>query len=201
MKKKVADDHDLPDALLAIDLAPYASALDRRAEELPLVDTYSVHAPQETIAATTLRELYIPAGLEGFRPFTGELAMARVTCTKTNRRRTTRIWYDRKGRSPIDTVYEANQKYARHLGYSLKRLDLITPARDILRFGAISVFLGYRKKTDAAPSCYILEAGTATGQPKVVYLGKKIGSPINAYAGYRRRPSPAPITPTTGRSL
>jgi hypothetical protein len=70
----------------------------------------------------------------------------------------------------IDLV---NGKYggAGYLGYRPERVDLITPARAAgTRFGAIAVYLGYRKKADRGPAFYMLEAGTATGDAKMIYF-------------------------------
>lgn len=99
----------------------------------------------------------------------------------------------------VDTVLEANQKYARFLSQPIGRLDLVTPPRQGVRFGAISVLLGYALPTDLTPFCYILEAGTATGQPKVLYLGKTIDSTINAYSGYQPTPFACPSHAYTGK--
>ena len=58
-----------------------------------------------------------------------------------------------------------------YLGYRPERVDLITPARVAgTRFGAIAVYLGYRKKSDKGPSFYMFEAGTATGDARMIYF-------------------------------
>lgn len=122
---------------------------------------------------------------DGYEPFTGELAMARASLPEREPRRfNTVIGTIEPSDHLIATIFEANEKYQKALGYPLARLDVITPPRQLLRFGAVSLFLGYR---DAAglPSCYILEAGTALGQPKVVYLGKTIATKINRISGYK----------------
>lgn len=184
----------LPDELQQIDIAPFEGALEERAKTLPLSDTYACARGRNDKGryywVTAVHTRKTPSG---FQPFTGELAMARVTLDK-DKPKTFRTAFGKifPGDHLIDTVFEANQKYASHLGYEIKRLDLVTPARDGLRFGAISAFLGYRNAKDKAPSCYILEAGTATGQPKVLYLGKQLGQPINAYSGYRPTPFACP---------
>jgi hypothetical protein len=193
-RKVVAKGGKLPDELQSIDVSPYAAELEARAAQLPFSEQYTTTRKSgdkyRYYWATAVHTRKSPAG---FKPFTGEIAMARVTLHK-DQPKTYRTAFGtiEKGDHLIDTVYEANQKYAKHLGYSLQRLDLVTPARDIVRFGAISVFLGYKKASDKKPSCYILEAGTATGQPKVLYLGKKLGDPINAYSGYRPTPFACP---------
>jgi len=121
---------------------------------------------------------------EKYAPFTGELAMVRVTLPASQPRRfSTAIGSVDPGDHLIATLAEANAKYALPLTYDLKRVDLITPPRQLLRFGAISVLLGYRDPA-GLPSCFILEAGTALGQPKVLYLGREIGKQINRRTGY-----------------
>ncbi len=58
-----------------------------------------------------------------------------------------------------------------YLGYRPERVDLITPARAAGgRFAAIAVYLGYRHKADRGPSFYMFEAGTATGDAKMIYF-------------------------------
>jgi hypothetical protein len=65
-----------------------------------------------------------------------------------------------------------------------ERVDLITPARaQGSRFGAIAVYLGYRKKTDRGPSFYLLEAGTATGAAKMIYFSPDM-KPIQSVTSY-----------------
>jgi hypothetical protein len=83
----------------------------------------------------------------------------------------------------IDLV---NAKYggAAYLGYRPGRVDLITPARaGGSRFGAIAVYLGYRAKADRGPSFYLLEAGTATGDAKMIYFSPDM-KPIERVTSY-----------------
>lgn len=83
----------------------------------------------------------------------------------------------------IDLIAE---KYGstEYLGYRPARVDLITPARAAdSRFGAMAVYLGYRRADDRAPSFYLLEAGTATGEAKMIYFSKTMG-PIDQVTSY-----------------
>jgi hypothetical protein len=122
---------------------------------------------------------------DGYQPFTGELAMVRASLPEREPRRyNTVIGTVEPSDHLIGSLLEANEKYARALGYPIVRLDVITPPRQLLRFGAVSLYLGYRNAA-ALPSCYILEAGTALGQPKVLYLGKTLGTKINRITGYK----------------
>ncbi|MFO0755773.1 MAG: hypothetical protein U0359_04750 [Byssovorax sp.] len=94
-----------------------------------------------------------------------------------------------------------------YLGYRPERVDLITPARGLgTRFGAIAIYLGYKKRTDKGPSFYMFEAGTATGDPKMIYFSPDFRpikdavshylptgfvSTHNRYSGYvKMRPAP-----------
>jgi hypothetical protein len=121
----------------------------------------------------------------GYQPFVGELAMVRASLPEREARRfNTVVGTLEPTDHLISTIFEANQKYQKALGYPIARLDVITPPRQLLRFGAISVYLGYRDAS-ALPSCYILEAGTALGQPKVLYLGKTLATKINRITGYQ----------------
>jgi hypothetical protein len=66
------------------------------------------------------------------------------------------------------------------------RVDMITPPRlDGARFGAISIYLCYAQQTDTAPSFYILEAGLATGQARMAFLGRTMQSEIVAQTQYK----------------
>lgn len=185
-----AGESALPASLKNIDITPYSADLKSKLAELPEERHYPIaRRPGDKNRYYWVTAQHDRDAPSGFAPFTGELAMARVTLPeRTPKTFHTAFGTIAPGDHLIDTVFEANQKYAHHLGYEAKRVDLITPARDVLRFGAISVLFGYKNKTDKKPSFYILEAGTATGQPKVLYLGKKIGDPINAYAGYAPTP-------------
>jgi hypothetical protein len=67
-----------------------------------------------------------------------------------------------------------------------ERVDMITPPRlGGARFSAISVYLCYAKATAAAPSFYILEAGLATGQPRMPFLGRTMDTVIVAQTQYK----------------
>lgn len=193
VRRAKKSNQELPPALSSINLDPYQTALDQQAASLPTSEIESMDHPQDGHRYYWVEAHHVRHTPAGFAPFTGHLGMARVTLDETRPRKyKTAFGTITPGDHLIDTVYEANQKYSRHLGYEIDRLDLITPAREALRFAAISVLLGYKNKSDRRPSCYILEAGTATGQPKVLYLGKEIGQPINAYSGYSPTPFACP---------
>lgn len=184
----------LPADLARIDLSPYAASLAELSVSLgPSGGGVVEPASNEPYRYYWVRAEHARQSPGGFPSFVGELAMVRVTLpARTPKTFKTKIGSVEPGDHLIDTVLEANQKYARFLESPLGRVDLITPPRQGVRFGAISVLLGYKKAQDPLPFCYILEAGTATGQPKVVYLGKKLGSTINAYTGYQPTPFSCP---------
>jgi hypothetical protein len=121
----------------------------------------------------------------GFDPFFGELAMVRVRLpTSQPRDFSSVIGQVNSSDHLLKTVDDLNDRYEGGLGYRCQRVDLITPPRQLLRFAAVSVLLGYRDESKD-PTCYVLEAGTALGQPKVVYLGKQLTSEINRITGYK----------------
>lgn len=193
----------LPPELATIDLTAYQEAIAASASELdlPAVET----SVQPRTKSDKLRYYWVESkhtrvAPAGFDPFVGELAMARVTLPLSQPKSfNTAIGKILPGDHLIDTVLEANQKYARFLEAPLGRVDLITPARQGVRFGAISILLGYRLPKDPLPFCYILEAGTATGQPKVLYLGKTMDVTINSYSGYQPTPFACPSHAYTGK--
>lgn len=92
--------------------------------------------------------------------------------------------------------------YGAELGYTPARVDLITPARKLgVRFAAIAIYLGYRNDGDTSPSFYILEAGLATGQAAMLYLGKTMDTTIVQPSGYLPTPFASPDNTYTGTLL
>jgi hypothetical protein len=86
----------------------------------------------------------------------------------------------------LGSVDLINAKYggADYLGHRPERVDLITPPRSGgSRFGAIAVYLGYRHKADRGPWFYLLEAGTATGDAKMIYFSPDM-KPIESVTSY-----------------
>lgn len=203
LKRARAQNEPLPPELSCIDLGPYDQQLDALAEDLgvpPDETTTSARAPDDTGRYYWVSSTHVRETPSGFEPFTGELAMSRVTLPQDYPASIqTALGAVLPGDHLVDTVLEANQKYARYLPCPIVRLDLITPPRQGVRFGAISVLLGYESEQSTAPFCYILEAGTATGQPKVLYLGRNMDVTINAYSGYQPTPFACPNHAYTGR--
>lgn len=193
----------LPSELQSIDLKPYSAALQASAAELDLAsaETSTVAlAPLDKARYYWVESKHTRLAPGGFDPFVGELTMVRVTLPLSRAKNfNTAIGKVLPADHLIDTVLEANQKYARFLEAPLGRVDLITPPRQGVRFGAISILLGYKTPKDPLPFCYILEAGTATGQPKVLYLGKTMDTTINAYSGYQPTPFACPSHAYTGK--
>ncbi|MFK7988573.1 MAG: hypothetical protein AB8I08_21315 [Sandaracinaceae bacterium] len=75
-----------------------------------------------------------------------------------------------------------------------ERVELTTPPRlRGARFGAIAIYLAYAKASDTAPCFYVLEAGLATGQPRIAYLGRTMDWTIITQSHYDP-------TPFSGRS-
>lgn len=86
----------------------------------------------------------------------------------------------------LGSVDQIDAKYggAAYLGWRPARVDLITPARSAgWRFGAIAVYLGYKQAKDRTPSFYMLEAGTATGDAKMIYFSPAM-KPISNVTSY-----------------
>jgi hypothetical protein len=93
------------------------------------------------------------------------------------------------GDHELASLDDVGEKFADALGYTPGRVDLITPARLWgTRFSAFAIYLGYRSATDTAPSFYILEGGTATGQMKMVYFGQTIDTNIVTPGYYEPTP-------------
>ncbi|MET0386321.1 MAG: hypothetical protein ABW321_10205 [Polyangiales bacterium] len=198
------DEGPLPEQLAQLDLQANAAGLaDLAKRELPDgADSDGVTELPYT-AEPGVRYYWVEATharqTAGYPAFVGKLPMVRVSLPAFQPQTfVTAIGTVEEGDHLIATVHEANDKFAKDLGYPLRRVDMITPPRQKLRFGAISVLLGYRDGSEL-PSCYILEAGTATGQAKVLYLGKTLDVTINQYTGYKPSPFASPSHAYTGK--
>jgi hypothetical protein len=126
-----------------------------------------------------------------YDPFVGHLSMVRVTLPLTNsevRDIQTGIGTVSVGDHMYRSVQEFKQTYLDAPYSHTTRLDLVTPPRELgLRFGAVSAYLGYTNGS-ATPSFYVLEAGTATGDPKVPFACATIDGSIIAFTGYQPTP-------------
>lgn len=181
----------LPPELRGLDFSGCAAQLDQLARDaMPQGGDVQrfVRPPGDGLRYYWVEAVHARQHPHGLPPFVGELAMLRVTLPeRVPAEVATAIGNFEPEDHLIATLLEANEKFQGPLGYPLQRVDVISPARQGLRFGAISVMLGYRDASQV-PSCYILEAGTATGQAKVVFLGKTLATKINQYSGYRPTP-------------
>jgi hypothetical protein len=195
----------LPPELARLDFRNSAQQLDELAE-LTGANAPDGLTPVERAADDVTRYYWIEAvhtrkRPADYTPFTGRLAMARATLPDSRPETfRTALGTIEPGDHLISTVNEANQKFAHKLDAPLTRVDVVTPLRQGLRFGALSVYLGYQ---DAAgtPSCYILEAGTATGQPKVLFFGKTLDTTIDQISGYKPTPFSCQDNAYNGRLL
>jgi hypothetical protein len=128
--------------------------------------------------------------------FIGRLPKVRVSLPQTlrpgeNDKITTSLGdvYFRTPDHKILDIASFTDKYQKKLGYAPKRMDLITPVRHLgTRFGAISLYLGYRNANDAQPSFYMLEGGTATGDAKMIYFGQTVQTTIERPSYYQPTP-------------
>ena len=120
-------------------------------------------------------------------PFVGRLGMVRVSLPERRPRtiHTAIGTVDPKDHL-IASVAQARAKVPR--GVDVERVDLITPPRQSARIGAISVLLIYSDAGAGLPSCYMLEAGTAMGETKVVYWGPAFDELITRFCGYQPTP-------------
>lgn len=123
-------------------------------------------------------------------PFTGRLTMARVTLPE---RRAKNIDTGIGDILKTDHFYRSVEEFKRNYKGTppfddTTRLDLITPPRScFVRFGAISVYLGYRFN-EKTPSFYVLEAGTAVGNPKTIYASPSFDNELRRYTDYKPTP-------------
>ena len=90
------------------------------------------------------------------------------------------------------SVEAVREFYERTFGKApkLERVDLITGARFLgRRFSPVSVYLGYSQAEHSDLPCfYILEGGSASGQPKALYAAKDMSAAIHQKAGFSFTP-------------
>jgi D-arabinono-1,4-lactone oxidase/FAD binding domain len=185
--------------------------------EALLLPTPPPPAEDPTVAITTF-PLYLAQAahdrvlaMDSTKPFNsafvGHLPTVRVPLPQalsyTNTTLTTEIGTVDFARDHLaGSVELVGRLYAVELGYTPARVDLVTPARKLgVRFGAIAIYLGYRNESDTSPSFYILEAGLATGQAAMLYLGKTMDTTIVQPSGYLPTPFASPDNTYTGTLL
>lgn len=92
----------------------------------------------------------------------------------------------------VFSVDEVVQCYAEAFGSTptVGRVDLITGARhlDLDRFSPISIFLAFTNADDEVPSFYILEAGSAQGNPEALYPAPDMASGVHTQADFSFTP-------------
>ncbi len=175
-----------------VDLAAYDPQLSALASQVGI--TPGEQAVARAMPAGAFRYYDVEAIhdriLPDLDPFKGRLSMARVTLPQTNAE--VRDFDTGIGTIGVrDHLYRSVQEFKQTyqgLPYShTTRLDLVAPVRELgVRFGAISAYLGYTG--GPLPSFYVLEAGTATGEPKVPFSSATIDGSIVAYSGYHPTP-------------
>jgi hypothetical protein len=127
--------------------------------------------------------------------FVGNLPMARVRLADsdaTAKQKKTALGVYHPNDHLFSSVPQLEWEYSEELQAvspkRVARVDLIAPMRHSgARFGAISIFLGYRQG-DAAPSFYLLEAGFATGESGVPFLSANMGPIPPTISGYEPTP-------------
>lgn len=181
---------------VGLDWDRYRGTLDAYVERWGLARSEGSEAPRLRAAAGdpgALRYYMVHSThdreVPDYDPFTGHLGMVRVTLPATEPQKfATAIGDVEPADHLLATVAEVERKYGPHVDGTIERVDVITPARlHGSRFAAISVYLGYTAG-HPVPTFYILEAGLATGQPKVLYFAPRIDFRILSYGGYRPTP-------------
>lgn len=90
------------------------------------------------------------------------------------------------------SVAQVREHYEQVTGKSAKveRVDLITGARHLgRRFSPVSIYLAYSQtEDDSLPCFYILEGGSASGQPKALYVATDMSASIHQKSGFSFTP-------------
>jgi hypothetical protein len=175
-----------------VDLSAYQNDLSTLASQVGI--TPGQDAVARTMPAAGFRYYDVEAihdrAIPDLDPFKGRLSMVRVTLPQTN----AQIADIQTGIGSVGvrdhlyrSVEEFKTTYQEPPYTHTTRLDLVTPPRELgVRFGAVSAYLGYTG--GALPTFYVLEAGTATGDPKVPFACATIDGSIVAYGGYHPTP-------------
>ncbi len=100
----------------------------------------------------------------------------------------TKVGWAMPGDRKFNSLEDVGKRVEPTVGYRPGRVELITAARWLGRFASVAVYLAYRKADDPAPDFYMVEAGLASGEPRVVYLATSMKDPIDARAGYEPTP-------------
>lgn len=192
--EKRAAEAELADELVEVEERSESSW--RAAEQFPLYLARARHHRKRRMGSTEAFE----------SAFLGELPLVRVPLPRS---------FNGMGQEPgveteIGTVHfkrdhlagSVEQIVARYnrpngsaprLGYDPERVELITPARLFgARFAAIAIYLGYRRASDPTPSFYMFEAGTARGEPQMLYFAEHMTDTITQRSGYAPSPFSSP---------
>ena len=188
-----------------IDLTPYQEQLEKLRRDLKVRQNgeHGLYLPPSQQPAPfryyEVAARHARKEPRGYIPFVGSLQMVRVTLPQTTPKVfDTAYGSVEPGDHLLATVDECQQEYGPGLDYTIDRLDLVTPARFWgTRFGAISLYLGYRDRT-TLPTFYILEGGTATGDARVTYFADDVDDMIYNYTGYKPTPFSNPSNAYSG---
>lgn len=89
----------------------------------------------------------------------------------------------------LPTVAAVRERFGGRIARPFTHVEVITPPRlAFARFAPMAIYLGYAHEGDATPFFYVFEAGTATGQPKVLYLAPTLDSVVEERSGYAPTP-------------
>ncbi len=89
----------------------------------------------------------------------------------------------------LPTVAAVRERFGGRIARPFAHVEVITPPRlAFARFAPMAIYLGYAHEGDAAPFFYVFEAGTATGQPKMLYLAPTLDSIVEERSGYAPTP-------------
>ncbi len=89
----------------------------------------------------------------------------------------------------LPTVDAVRERFGPRIGRAFDHVEVVTPARyAFTRFAPMAIYLGYEHEGDPRPIFYVFEAGTATGQPKVLYLGATLDAIVEERSGYEPTP-------------
>jgi hypothetical protein len=103
------------------------------------------------------------------------------------------------------SIEEIVEGYAEHFGArpNVQRLELVTGARhyDLDRFSPISVFLAYERASDKQASFFVLESGSAQGNPAVLYYAPTMGATVLEQAGFQFTPFACKTNWYTGKLI
>jgi hypothetical protein len=186
-----------------VDVALQVAAHEWKAPDLAglNIPTPTTVVPSPTVPPDSTFSFYVANALHARQgaphsKFTGHLPLVRMSIPEHGNTQNLSVLHSPGGDMlPTDRLYASidvlwgtygtDPIFAQRGVNRPERIDFIgAPRLSGARFAAISLYLCYAHKADTKPSFYILEAGLATGRPRMPYLARTMTETLTAFTQY-----------------